>query len=108
MSAVAAELGALSDTDRRAILNALDATERARVTAAMRQPAARAPEPLAGRHSSWFEALLTATSDAPATAAALAALTEATADTLRKPDPRIPGQTLLQAAGGLFTRPRSR
>lgn len=106
LSALARDLSTLAGADRRAILAGLDPADRDQLRAAMRGrrlvPPPRPPAP--GRHSDWFEALTAAArhDEGDMTTAARAALIHVrNADGDATP-PRVPGRTLLQAAGGLL------
>ncbi len=109
---VARDLAALAGADRRAILAGLDPVDREQVRAAMRGhrpvPAPRPTVP--GRHSEWFEALTNAArqGEGAMTAAARAALIDARDGSGEPVVSRVPGRTLLQAAGGLLTAGKTR
>lgn len=110
LSLLARDLAALAGADRRAILAGLDSEERDRVRAAMQghRPPPRPAAP--GRHSEWFEALTIAArqGEGGMTAAARAALIEARDGSGEAVASRVPGRTLLQAAGGLLAAGKSR
>lgn len=106
LGAVARDLAVLSGRDRRAILQALDADDRATVRAVMRgtAPAAANPAGVATLHSPWVEQLAADArngDDGRMTGAARAALLEAL-DRSRVAPVRPSGRSLLQAAGGLL------
>jgi len=109
---LALELAALAGGDRRAILSALEPDERARLLAILRQPAAvdRTPaSPGEGTHSAWFDRLMANAADGSnraMTTAARTALIDAA--TTRPRAARVPGRSLLEAAGGLLGGARSR
>jgi len=107
---VARDLAALAAVDRRAILAGLEPEDRDRVRAAMRghRPTPRPAAP--GRHSEWFEALTVAArqGEGGMTVAARAALIEARDGSGEAAAARVPGRTLLQAAGGLLTAGKTR
>jgi len=109
LALVARDLSALAGADRRAILAGLDPDDRERVRAALRghRPPPRPAAP--GRHSEWLEALVNAArqGEGGMTAAARAALIEAR-DGSGEAAPRVPGRTLLQAAGGLLAAGKTR
>lgn len=110
LAKVARDLATLAGSDRRAILAGLDANERDRLQAAMRgrRPAAP-PRPAApGQHSEWFEGLIAAARNGEGgmTPAARAALLDSQGD--ENAAPRVPGRTLLQAAGELLAAGKAR
>jgi len=110
---VARELAALADGDRRAILSALDPGDRARILATLRDsgPADKTPIPSGeDTHSAWFDRLTASAGDSSndaMTAAARAALIDAAGIHPPRP-PRVPGRSLLEAAGGLLSNARTR
>jgi hypothetical protein len=112
LSAVARDLAALAGADRRAILAGLDSDDRHRLRAAMRGhgpvPPPRPAVP--GRHSDWFEALMAAARNGEdrMTVVARAALLDAQGLDGPGIAPRVPGRTLLQAAGGLLAAGKTR
>lgn len=101
-ASLARDLAALPRADRQAVLAALDPDERRMVESAMRGAAPVRPE-AEPAHSAWFQRLLESDQ---VTAAARAALVQAT-DPIPEPA-RMPGRTLLQAAGGLLAQARMR
>ena len=112
LSILARDLSALAAADRRAILASFDSADRDRVRAAMRgHRLESAPRPTApGRHSDWFEALVAAARNGEGgmTVAARAALVDARDVGGDVAAVRIPGRTLLQAAGGLLAAGKTR
>jgi hypothetical protein len=112
LSAVARDLAALAGADRRAILAGLDSADRERLRAAMRgHRPAPAPRPaVPGRHSDWLEALTAAARNGEdrMTTAARGALLDALGVDGDVAASRLPGRTLLQAAGGLLTAGKTR
>ena len=100
LASLARDLSALPRADRNAVLAALDPSERRLVEAAMRgAPLVRASDvPL---HSTWFEGLFVSED---VTAAARAALAAAQPSMPAAEPVRVPGRTLMQAAGGLLAQ----
>lgn len=110
---VARELAALAGADRRAILGALDADDRSRILAMLRErdPVDRTAVPAGnGVHSAWFEGLIASAgggSGTTMTVAARTALIDAIGSN-RSALSRGPGRSLLEAAGGLLGSARVR
>jgi len=108
-AAVARDFALLSGRDRRAILAALDRDERTRLNAILRGGPGPTREPAGTRHSMWFSALAATARDPQSdgsTPAARAALLDALGND--ETSARVPGRTLLQAAGGLLMGARAR
>lgn len=109
LEAIIRDLSALSERDRAAVLAALSADERARVSAAIRDTPETVPaEP--GRHSPWMADLIAGAAeahDARMTAETRAALLTA-AGRAAPPAGRASGRSLLQAAGDAFAQARGR
>ena len=112
LSAAARDLAALAGADRRAILAGLDSADRDRLRAAMRghRPVPPPRPAVSGRYSDWFEALAAAArnGDDSMTTAARTALTDALGADGDATASRLPGRTLLQAAGGLLAAGKTR
>lgn len=100
LGALVKELAVLPRSDRAAILAALDASERERVLAALRNDLPAPVEP----HSVWLTGLI-ATEEGGMTAAGRAALLTAVG---RAAGERPAGRSLLQAAGCAFAAGRAR
>lgn len=101
LGALVKELAVLPRSDRAAILAALDASERERVLAALRNDLPARVEP----HSVWLTGLI-ATEEGGMTAAGRAALLTAVGRAAAGERPA--GRSLLQAAGCAFAAGRAR